>query len=246
MADVALLASSVQSAGGGYQIPAAQEIILKCCTASFDGTGAAGNFQPALQIQAPNGAVMGTFPTGTTVTAGSKVDVSWFPGLVSDGGGGGAVSRAIQVYPDTADATQNAYPTLTTRLGYTTVRRVLCTFINGANGAWAGSLIVPPDYTSAATLTLYMTADATSGNVKTNVATSVVAVGSSADASYTTEATVTTAVPASANQLFSVAYTLSTTPVAGRLLNVQVNRLGASDTLATSLQLIGCTFAYTD
>jgi hypothetical protein len=92
MADVALLASTVQDAGGGYTVPGAQEIILKCCTASYDGAGAGGNFLPALQIIAPNGAVMGTFPTSTTVTAGNSADVSWFPRLGSGGGGGAGIA----------------------------------------------------------------------------------------------------------------------------------------------------------
>ena len=86
MADVALLAQQVQTAPNGYQVPGAQEIILKCVSAAYDGTNAVGSFQPALQIIAPNGKVMGTFPVGITLAAGASADVSWFPfGGVSGG-----------------------------------------------------------------------------------------------------------------------------------------------------------------
>lgn len=91
MADIALLASQADDAPLGYQVPGAQEIILKSITASFDGTGASGDFVPTLQILAPNGAVLAACPVSTPVVAGASADVSWFPrGGVSTSGSGGS------------------------------------------------------------------------------------------------------------------------------------------------------------
>lgn len=88
MADVPLLASQAADAPLGYQVPGAQEIIIKSITASYDGTGAAGTFVPTLQVLAPNGAVLASCPVGNAVAAGASVDVSWFPrgGLGTAGG----------------------------------------------------------------------------------------------------------------------------------------------------------------
>jgi hypothetical protein len=82
MADVALLAPAVTTAPEGYQVPGAQEIIVKAITASYDGTGAGGSFVPTLQIVAPNGTVVANCPLGSTLAAGASADISWFP----DGG----------------------------------------------------------------------------------------------------------------------------------------------------------------
>jgi hypothetical protein len=91
VADVALLASQAGEAPIGYQVPGAQEIILKSITASFDGSGASGNFLPVLQIVAPNGAVLASCPVGSTLAAGASADVSWFPrgGVATSGSGSG-------------------------------------------------------------------------------------------------------------------------------------------------------------
>jgi hypothetical protein len=79
MADVAILNPQVEAAPTGYTIPGAQEIILKSVKASYDGTGAAGNYVPVLQFVAPNGTIVSECPLGSTVTAGDDVDVTWFP-----------------------------------------------------------------------------------------------------------------------------------------------------------------------
>lgn len=54
---------------------------MKGVTASFDGTGAATQFVPAVQILDPSGFVVGTYPSATTLSAGATADVSWFPGV---------------------------------------------------------------------------------------------------------------------------------------------------------------------
>lgn len=91
MADIALLAPGVSDAPEGYQIPGAQEIIVKAVTANYDGTNAAGDFVPTLQVIAPNGSILASCPTSITVAAGGTADVSWFPrsGVASSSPGGG-------------------------------------------------------------------------------------------------------------------------------------------------------------
>lgn len=93
MADIALLAPGVSDAPEGYQVPGAQEIIIKAVTANYDGSSAAGSFIPTLQVIAPNGAILASCPTSTAVVAGASADVSWFPrsGVASGGGGGGSI-----------------------------------------------------------------------------------------------------------------------------------------------------------
>lgn len=91
MADIALLAPGTDAAPESYEIPGAQEIILKAVTATYDGTNASGDFIPTLQIIAPNGSILASCPTSTPVAAGASADVSWFPrsGVASGGGGSG-------------------------------------------------------------------------------------------------------------------------------------------------------------
>lgn len=64
-----------------YPVPAASAIVPVFATATFDGTGAAGSFVPALQVLSPAGAVILTCPLGESVAAGVSADVSWFPGV---------------------------------------------------------------------------------------------------------------------------------------------------------------------
>jgi hypothetical protein len=79
MADVAILNPQVEAAPTGYTIPGAQELILKSVKASYDGSGAGGDYVPTLQFVAPNGTIVSECPLGSTVTAGDDVDVTWFP-----------------------------------------------------------------------------------------------------------------------------------------------------------------------
>lgn len=81
MTDTPILDASVASAPKSYVVAGAQEIILKGVTASFNGTGAAGSYVPAVQIIDPAGNVIGTYTLGSTLAAGASADVSWFPGV---------------------------------------------------------------------------------------------------------------------------------------------------------------------
>jgi hypothetical protein len=77
--DVSILDSAVHAAPKGYTIKGAQEVVLKSVTASYDGSGAAGSFVPAVQLVDPSGAVAGTYTFGGSLSVGATADVSWFP-----------------------------------------------------------------------------------------------------------------------------------------------------------------------
>src|SRR5690348_16161259 len=83
MADQTIRAPAVQSTPAGYQVPPAQEIVVKSVRALVDGTAAAAAYLPTLQLIAPDGSVVWESPTDATVAAGGSADVSWFPGVKS-------------------------------------------------------------------------------------------------------------------------------------------------------------------
>src|SRR5690348_5584190 len=64
------------------------EFSPKCVSAAFDGSAAAGAYEPTLTVLAPNGDIVGVFP-GEVVAAGASVFVSWFRGIGGSGAGGG-------------------------------------------------------------------------------------------------------------------------------------------------------------
>ena len=72
------------SNAGSYQVPANSELQPKLAFATFDGSGAAGDFVPVLRFRAKNGKLLGQ-ATGDTVTAGASVDHTWFRGLSKPG-----------------------------------------------------------------------------------------------------------------------------------------------------------------
>lgn len=79
MSDQVLLSvPQVQTAPLDYPVPNAQEIALQTATATFDGTGAASSFLPALQIIGPGGIVAGTFVNpNSPVAAGGEAEVTF-------------------------------------------------------------------------------------------------------------------------------------------------------------------------
>lgn len=82
MASEPVRSTAVVAAPKDYSIPAAQQILLLSVRASFDGTGAAGSFLPAVQILDNNGNVLVTAADpNVSVVAGASADVSWFPGV---------------------------------------------------------------------------------------------------------------------------------------------------------------------
>lgn len=76
--DVQIAATGSQAAPLDYTMGDAVELIPKCVSAEFDGTGAGSSFEPTLTILAPNGDVVGSFPAAS-VAAGASAFVSWFP-----------------------------------------------------------------------------------------------------------------------------------------------------------------------
>ena len=90
--DVVIAQSAVASVPEDYTVPAAAEIVPLSVTASFDGSGAAGTFQPMLEVISPSGQVVVRCPTQISLAAGASADVSWFPGV------SGAGSENIQTF----------------------------------------------------------------------------------------------------------------------------------------------------
>ena len=73
-----------------YTVPASQEPEVASVTASFDGTGASGNFVMRLQFLSQAGFNLGTVTTNpTTFAPGDTGSVSWFPFVPPASSGGG-------------------------------------------------------------------------------------------------------------------------------------------------------------
>jgi hypothetical protein len=88
-ADVQVLVTGTAAAPATFTIPGNGQLQPKAIFASYDGSGAGGNFLPALKIISDGGELVGIYPTDTQVVAGASADVSWFPRLAGAGGGGG-------------------------------------------------------------------------------------------------------------------------------------------------------------
>lgn len=73
------LVTGVASAPATFTVPGNGQIRPKAVFAHFDGTGAAGSFQPALKVTSDAGKLVGIYPTSNTLAAGASADVSWFP-----------------------------------------------------------------------------------------------------------------------------------------------------------------------
>jgi hypothetical protein len=87
MADAEITATQTHAAPLNYQIPGAQEILLKVASANFDGSGAGSAWQPAIQLIGPSGQVLRTFLLSSQLAAGASADVTFFPlgGVGGDG-----------------------------------------------------------------------------------------------------------------------------------------------------------------
>lgn len=81
--DVQIIVAGTASVPLDYTVPNAQEIMPLAANAVFDGSGAAGNFVPTLEIVGKGGVVLARIPTDTTVSAGSSAEVTWAPFLRS-------------------------------------------------------------------------------------------------------------------------------------------------------------------
>lgn len=82
MASEPIRSTTVVTAPKDYTIPGAQQIRPLSVRASFDGSGAAGAWLPAVQILDNNGNVLSTHADpNVSVAAGGSADVTWFPGV---------------------------------------------------------------------------------------------------------------------------------------------------------------------
>ena len=85
-----------------YDVPASLEVVPTAATATFDGTGASGDFLACLSFYSQAGNLLSrVFPTAK-VTAGDVAQVSYapFPGGMTSGGGGGTTGFE-QIYDAT-------------------------------------------------------------------------------------------------------------------------------------------------
>lgn len=98
MADASILDPSVAAAPKQYTISGSQELLIKSIDASFDGSGAATSWVPAVQLLDSAGELIGTYPMDSSLAAGASADVSFFPSLKrgSGGSGGGGITATSE------------------------------------------------------------------------------------------------------------------------------------------------------
>lgn len=118
MADTPLFDSAVEPVPNDYPLPAGADRVLKSVSASFDGTSAGADFQPAVQILSPSGAVVVTCSCPTVLAAGASADVSWFPFVGSASSStttpvvGARISASVSQTIPNATATDLVYDTV--------------------------------------------------------------------------------------------------------------------------------------
>jgi hypothetical protein len=111
-----------------YNVPGSQQMIPRACQALFNGSGASGDYVPALIFRSQAGHVISRAILGSTVTAGDDAEVSWFPRV----GGGGSSLVTINE--------QAAMWILSTDTPYT-VDPGATWLVQFAHGAWFGDAI---------------------------------------------------------------------------------------------------------
>ena len=79
MADVQVRPLGTETAPADAVIPQSSEWIMKACYASYDGSSAAGSFQPLLRVKSDAGLVVFESKISDTIAAGASADTSWFP-----------------------------------------------------------------------------------------------------------------------------------------------------------------------
>jgi len=97
MPDISIRVPGDGPAPHGLLLPGSVELLLKEAKASFNGSGAAGAYLPALQLLDDAGNVVGTFPTDSSVAAGASADVSFFPRGKAASGGAAATDETFAI-----------------------------------------------------------------------------------------------------------------------------------------------------
>lgn len=133
MSDIAIRASATAAAPRDYTIPGAQEILPKAVTASFDGTGAASQWFPCLQVLDPGGNVMFSAIETSALSPGASADVSWFPGLGAGGSGASASGAWTQVFHFDVPALSSPTSIDTTGSTFSTNNNQIFGIFNGAS-----------------------------------------------------------------------------------------------------------------
>lgn len=218
---------------------------LAVASGGLTGATAAARYVGGTASGAP---VAGTFAVGdVAVDQTGKLWVCTGAGTPGTWTRVGSQTKTAPVPLDTPDASGNGYPALTINNGFSNVRGVVPAFTHGVDGTWEGRITIPTDYASGGTIRLRLAANATTGNVRLQASSAVVADAGSLDPAYTNETATNTTVPGTAKERFTVSFTLSTTPVAGETLLVKITRVGSNigDTLAVDALLFGCDFEYT-
>jgi hypothetical protein len=64
-----------------YTVSGTGEIVPRACQAVYDGSGAGGDYVPAVIFRSQAGHVIARAILQSTVTAGDDAEVSWFPGV---------------------------------------------------------------------------------------------------------------------------------------------------------------------
>lgn len=116
--NVVLIARDTAAVPKDYLVPAAQEIEPLIVRADIDGSGAAGQFDPTLQVLSPAGDVIFTVPA-STVAAGGSASVTWAPFLrgaqstaATGGFSGGEAGPITQVGAGTSASTSKTGTTM--------------------------------------------------------------------------------------------------------------------------------------
>lgn len=187
----------------------------------------------------------------TVTSADASITVTAPHGPTVDLSVASIAPRTVQVsIPlSTPDSSGYAFPSLTTSqvtTPYSNVRRLEPYCAAGNDSSWQGEIVVPQNYSSTPKIIILFTSEATSGNVRWFVSTSFEAAAANADPAWTDETAQNVATAGTANYRTDATFTLSTTPVAGKLMNVKVTRQGSSgsDTCTKNAAIVGCVFQY--
>lgn len=101
--DRQVLVTGQENAPAAFTVPGNGQIRPKAVFATFDGSGAAGDFKPALIIRSDAGELVGICAADDVVVAGESADVSWFPRV----GDSGAIRFNVNNVGDWLDITVN-------------------------------------------------------------------------------------------------------------------------------------------
>ncbi len=157
---------------------------------------------------------------------------------------GGSVTKQVPITLTAPDSTGNGYGLL---VATANIREVFPAFVHDVDGSWWGIVRIPQDYSSAGTIILRIGANSTAGQVTSFiVATKVRDTAATWDAALTAETVQDLTLQTTAYWPSDLTFTLSTTPVAGSDLVVQIEHNGTrgADTLAVDSILFQAVFQY--